>query len=254
MKSMNFDEAIAVAEGIYWVGFADEQAHLHCNPYLLVDGSGKDAEAVLFDPGSLTDFPKVMRKVLEVVDPAAISLIIAQHQDPDVCSNIPVVEDIIGRKDLQVAAHTNSIRLIRHYGIQSAFYPVEQRDFAYTLKSGRRLEFMFTPYLHSPGAIVTYDTQSRSIFTSDIFGAVSDQWGLKASSDAFLPRMDSFHQAYMPSNQVLTHALTRMQKRWQIDRILPQHGSVIEGAMVGRAFEHLMALPCGIDLEEHPEA
>lgn len=250
MSRANFDDAIAVADDIYWVGFADEQAHLHCNPYLLVDHSGSEAEAVLFDPGSLTDFPKVMRKVLEVVDPAAISLIVAHHQDPDVCSNIPVVEDIVGRKDLQVAAHTNSIRLIRHYGIQSPFYAVEQHDFAYTMKSGRQLEFMFTPYLHSPGAIVTFDTASRSLFTSDIFGAVSDHWDLKAGDDTFLTRMDSFHQAYMPSNRVLRHALGRMQERWSIARILPQHGSVIEGAMVARAFTHLMALPCGIDLQE----
>ncbi|TLS67282.1 hypothetical protein FE236_06705 [Mariprofundus erugo] len=248
MQSGQFEEAIRVADDIYWVGFSDEQAHLHCNPYLLIDGTGDELEAVLFDPGSLTDFPKVMRKVLELVNPARISLIVAHHQDPDVCSNIPVVEDIIGRNDLKVAAHTNSIRLIRHYGIQSAFYAVEDHDYAIRLKSGRVLEFMFTPYLHSPGAIVTYDTKTRSLFTSDIFGAVSGNWDLFARDDSFLPRMDSFHQLYMPSNRVLNHSLCRMQKRWQIDRILPQHGSVIEGALVPRAFEHLKALPCGVDL------
>jgi len=247
---MNLEEAISVTDDIYWVGFSDEKAHLHCNPYLLIDGSGRDTEAVLFDPGSLTDFPKIMRKVLEVIDPAKISLIVAQHQDPDVCSNIPVVEDIIGRKDLQVAAHTNSIRLIRHYGIQSSFYPVEEHDYAITLNSGRVLEFMFTPYLHSPGAIVTYDTQSKSLFTSDIFGAVSGSWSLLATDDSFLARMDVWHQTYMPSNRVLKPALERMQSRWQIDRILPQHGSVIEGAWVERAFEHLKGLACGIDLDE----
>jgi len=247
---MNLEDAINVAKDIYWVGFSDEKAHLRCNPYLLVDGSGADIEAVLFDPGSLTDFPKVMRKVMEVINPTAISLIIAQHQDPDVCSNIPVVEDIIGRNDLQVAAHTNSIRLIRHYGIQSAFYPVEENGYSITLKSGRVLEFMFTPYLHSPGAIVTYDTKSKSLFTSDIFGAVSEDWDLIAKDDACLARMDVWHQTYMPSNQVLKHALERMQQRWQIERILPQHGSVIEGDLVVPAFEHLKALACGIDLDD----
>jgi len=246
---MDFHDAIKVAENIYWVGYADEKTHLHCNPYLLLDGNKENIEAVLVDPGSLTDFPKMMRKVLEVVNPANISLIVAQHQDPDVCSNIPVVEDIIGRKDLRVAAHTNSIRLIRHYGIQSSFYPVEQHDYAITLNSGRVLEFMFTPYLHSPGAIVTYDTQTKSLFTSDIFGAVSECWNLLATDESFLARMDSWHQLYMPSNRVLRHGLERMQSRWQIDRILPQHGSVIEGKMVEKAFEHLKGLACGIDLD-----
>ena len=67
MEKSDFEDAIKVADDIYWVGFSDEKAHLHCNPYLLIDGDGKDTEAVLLDPGSLTDFPKVMRKVLELV-------------------------------------------------------------------------------------------------------------------------------------------------------------------------------------------
>ena len=249
-NELNIEEAIKVTNDIYWVGFSDKKAHLHCNPYLLVDGSGRDVEAVLFDPGSLTDFPKIMRKVLETVDPAKISVIVAHHQDPDVCSNIPVVEDIIGRSDLRIAAHTNSIRLIRHYGIQSSFFAVEEHEYSLTLNSGRVLEFMFTPYLHSPGAIVSYDTQTKSLFTSDIFGAVSDQWSLLATDASYLQRMELWHQTYMPSNQVLKHALERMQSHWQIDRILPQHGSVIEGDMVAPAFEHLKGLACGIDLDE----
>jgi len=249
MEKSDFEDAIKVADDIYWVGFSDEKAHLHCNPYLLIDGEGKGAEAVLLDPGSLTDFPKVMRKVLELVNPAKISLLVAQHQDPDVCSNIPVVEDIIDRADLRVAAHTNSIRLIRHYGIQSAFYAVEEHDYAITLNSGRVLEFMFTPYCHSPGAIVTYDTKTKSLFTSDMFGAVSGDWSLFVNDESCFARMDSFHQLYMPSNQVLRHSLERMQSRWEIARILPQHGSVIEGDLVARAFEYLKELPCGIDLD-----
>ncbi len=250
MDSIDFDDAVRVVEDIYWIGYANERSQLHCNPYLLIDGYGKDTEAVLFDPGSLTDFPKVMRKVLEVVDPSNISLIVAQHQDPDICSNIPVVEDIIGCKDLRVAAHTHSIRLIRHYGIQSAFYAVENHDYAITLKSGRVLEFMSTPYLHSPGAIVSYDTKTKSLFTSDIFGTTSEHWNSLLADDSFLARMDVWHQTCMPSNRVLKYSLERIQRRWQIDRVLPQHGPVIEGSRVGQAFEHLKGLACGIDLDE----
>lgn len=250
-RHMGAEEAVCITDDLYWVGFADEKSHLHCNPYLLVDASGNDIEAVLFDPGSLTDFPKIMRKVLEVIDPAKISVIVAHHQDPDVCSNIPVVEDLIGRSDLRVAAHGNSIRLIRHYGIQSLLYAVEEHDYALTLNSGRVLEFMFTPYLHSPGAIVSYDGQTKSLFTSDIFGAVSEQWSLVATDASFLSRMDGWHQTYMPSNRVLKHALERIEQRWDIERILPQHGSVIGADMVAQAFGHLKGLACGIDLDEH---
>jgi flavorubredoxin len=87
-----------------------------------------------------------------------------------------VVEDVINRNDLKIVAHSNCIRLIRHLGLRSEFYAVDEHDYALTLKSGRRLEFLFTPYLHSPGAIVTYDIATRSLFTSDIFAAISQDW------------------------------------------------------------------------------
>jgi flavorubredoxin len=116
------------------------------------------------------------------------------------------------------------------------------------LKSGRVLEFIHTPYLHSPGAIVTYDTKSRSLFTSDLFGGMSNNWSLFAE-DGYLDAIDAFHQVYMPSNQVLRSGLERLEKL-DIQRILPQHGSVIENERISEAFAHLKELKCGVDLME----
>lgn len=237
-----YQNAVAVTRDIHWVGFYDEAANLHCNPYLLVD----EGEAVFIDPGSIPHFPMVMRKVIDLVNPQAISLVVAQHQDPDVCGNLAVVEDVVDRGDLRIAAHTNTIRLIRHLGVRSAFHPVDQEGFRLVLQSGRVLEFLFTPYLHSPGAICTYDTRTRSLFSSDLFGALSDHWSLFAKGD-FLAPMDAFHQVYMPANQVLRPVMERLAGM-RIDRILPQHGSILEGDQVDRAIAHLKELPCGMDL------
>ena len=68
-----------VADGVYWVGFADRKAGFSNNPYLLVGGD----EAILIDPGSVLHYHVVAKKVLEVVRPEQIATIIVQHQDPD---------------------------------------------------------------------------------------------------------------------------------------------------------------------------
>ena len=47
MKKLDDTKAIEVADNIWWVGFADNEAGFSNNPYLLVD----EDEAVLFDPG-----------------------------------------------------------------------------------------------------------------------------------------------------------------------------------------------------------
>lgn len=241
-KAYNYDDPIAITEDIYWIGFCDHEANMHCNPYLLIDGD----EAVLFDPGSVPEFPIIMRKIIDLINPEKISLIVAAHQDPDVCANLPIVEDLIGRKDLLVAGHTNTIRLIQHLGLASRLYAVDQHDFRYTLKSGRVLTFHPTLYLHAPGAITTYDTKSKSLFSSDLFGAVDDHWSLFDNAK-FPHDMDSFHRDYMPCNDVLRFGLKDIEQL-DIARILPQHGSVIEGDKVQQAFEHLKNLRCGIDL------
>ncbi len=241
---IDYDSPVAVTRDIHWVGFYDEAAHLHCNPYLLID----DEDIVLVDPGSIPHFPVVMRKVMELVNPEDITHVVVQHQDPDVCGNLAVVEDVINRNDLQIVTHTSTARLIRHLGLRSAFYLVDEHDYRLELKSGRELRFLFTPYLHSPGAIVTYDVRSRSLFTSDIFAAISKDWSLFAEGD-FLSPMDPFHQHYMPSNRILKHCMERFEKL-DLERVLPQHGSILEGGDIARAIEHLKALPCGIDLME----
>lgn len=243
MRNIDYSNNVAITREIYWVGFYDEEAHLHCNPYLLID----EQDVVLFDPGSIPHFPIVMRKVIDLVNPADISLIVACHQDPDVCGNIAVLEDVINRPDLKIAAHTNCIRLIRHYGIKSEFYAVDENEYRITLKSGRVLDFLFTPYLHSPGAIVTYDRASKSLFSGDIFGAVSKQWSLFAQNNDMQP-IETFHQLYMPSNRLLRQGMEKIE-RFDMERILPQHGSILEGERIHRTINHLKTLPCGIDLE-----
>ena len=244
MKNMDFDEAIAVTRDIHWVGFFDKEANLHCNPYLLID----DSDVILFDPGSIPHFPVVMRKIIDLVNPSEITHLIVSHQDPDVCGNLAVLEDVIGRPDLKIVAHTNTIRLVRHYGVRSDFYAVEKNEYKLSLTSGRELQFLFTPYLHSPGAIVTYDTRTRSLFSSDIFGAISADWSL-FKNDNFLEPMRIWHQTYMPSNRILANCMKRLSQL-DIDRILPQHGSILEQHQVKQAIQFLAELPCGLDLQE----
>lgn len=242
MRAIDYDNNVAITREIYWVGYFDAEAHLHCNPYLLID----EKDVVLFDPGSIPHFPIVMRKVIDLVNPADISLVVASHQDPDVCGNLAVLEDVIGRPDLKIAAHSKTIRLIRHFGVNSKFYAVDENDYQFTLSSGRVLDFLYTPYLHSPGAIVTLDRQSRSLFSGDIFGAVSHDWSLFSKGD-YLTALDTFHQLYMPSNELLKRGMEQFENL-EIDRILPQHGSVLEGGQIKSTIDHLKSLSCGIDL------
>ncbi|MBU0630393.1 MAG: MBL fold metallo-hydrolase [Candidatus Margulisbacteria bacterium] len=243
MTGTNYDylEPIKVFDGVYWIGFYDEKADFHCNPYLMIDGE----EAVLFDPGSAIHYPKVASKIFSLIDPAQISYIVLHHQDPDLCGSVPLLEDVIPNNKLKLVTHSRAGLLIRYYGVKNEFYFVDKNDFSLTLKSGRKLKFMTTPFCHFPAAIVTYDEKEKLLFSSDIFGAISREWTLFAA-DGHEKQMRPFHEGYMASQKHISAVMDNIA-RLELSMILPQHGSIIKGEMIPRYIEFLKNLKCGID-------
>ena len=108
--------------------------------------------------------------------------------------------------------------------------------------SGRVLRFVPTPYLHFPGSIATYDADSRTLFSSDLFGAFSFEWTLYAEDD-YMERMKTFHEHYMPSNDILRPVM-ELLLQMDIALIAPQHGSVITHN-VTEYIKALRDLECG---------
>lgn len=229
-----------IAPGIYWVGGSSQDGGLHCNPYLLVDGE----EAVLIDPGSVLDFADVYANVCSIVPLEKIKYVILHHQDPDFCASVPLFE-AQGTK-FTIATHWRTQTLVKYYGIKSDYYIVNEHDFRLKLASGRILSFIQTPYLHFPGAIATYDNTSKTLFSSDLFGAFSHQWSLYAD-DNYSERMKTFHEHYMPSNEILRPVM-EVLLGLDIARIAPQHGSVIKHKITEH-IKTLRDLECGFMLE-----
>jgi len=240
-KELNYDEYVEISEGVYWVGFADESAGFHCNPYLVVDGN----EAVLIDSGSRSDFGTIMLKIMRTgTDPRSITRLIYQHYDPDLCGNIPHMESLINSRDLKILSHSENNIFINYYSTRSEKECIEDLDYTYTFTSGRQLKFICTPYSHSAGSFVTYDTKTKVLFSSDLFGSYDANWNLY--SDIVPECLDctpdnvcnitgkscqiigiwDFHKRVMTSTKALQYALKQIESL-DISIIAPQHGSLL---------------------------
>lgn len=233
---MSHSRVAEIARDIYWVGGAGQDGGLHCNPYLLVDGE----EAVLIDPGSVLDFEYVYENVCAIVPLEQIKYCILHHQDPDFCAAVPLFEKKGAR--FQIVTHWRTQTLVKYYGVASPYYIVNEHDNRLTLQSGRKLEFVSTPYLHFPGAITTYDHNSKTLFSSDLFGAFSYQWSLYAGDD-YIDKMQAFHEHYMPSNDILRPVM-EVFLNMDIALIAPQHGSIIKED-IKKHIRALRDLECG---------
>ena len=239
-NKLDYSDYVEIANGIFWVGYADKKAGLHCNPYLIVE----DDEAVLIDSGSRDDFSTVMLKILRTgTNPKNIKRLIYQHYDPDLCGNIPHMEEIIGNDDLKIISHSENNIFINYYSTHSMKQCIEELGYVYQFKSGRKLEFICTPYAHSTGSFVTYDTKTKTLFSSDLFGSYDLDWELYSrilelcgdcdqqsvcavtGKPCIINNIYDYHKRVIPSTKSLHNAINHIEKL-DISMIAPQHGRV----------------------------
>ncbi len=233
-------EATALGGGYYWVGDSLLTEDLNCNPYLLVEGG----QGVLFDPGSALDAEDIMTSAASVLPLDKIKYVVLHHQDPDLAAALPFMEK--AGMEFTIITHWRTWSLLRFYGISSPAYLVDEHAYSLRLESGRTLQFIPTPYLHFPGAIATYDRQTKYLLSSDLFGAFSRRWSLYAD-DGYMEEMKRFHEHYMPSNEVLRPTMDLISCL-ELDAILPQHGSIIK-QNIPSYIDALKNLECGLALE-----
>lgn len=228
-----------LGDGIHWIG-VDTQDAFRCNPYLILDGE----DAVVIDPGGLLTARGVVARIGELVDPKRIKFIVAHHQDPDVISGVNYLRGLVAT-ECKIVCHSRMSVLIKHLGSGFPFLEVDKSRWQLVFGRGRKLTFAHTPYLHSPGAIVTYDAHSQTVFTSDLFGGITEKWKLEAGPD-YLEQIMAFHVDYMPSVDILTTGIENIKALGPIRRIAPQHGCIIEGSDVERLMKSVSQLQVGM--------
>jgi len=246
---MDYTKPVEIAPDIYWIGYVIPDDPFQCHVYLIKNGS----ESILIDPGSMITFPVVLDKLTSIVHIRDIKYIIMHHQDPDIVGCYSTFEKILPKGERYIVTHWRTEMLLKHYMWETPFYLIDQHN--WKLKAGKReLEFVFTPYAHFPGAFCTYDKKTGILFSSDLFGGLTEEFSLFAKSvDDYFEAAKPFHKHYMPSSEVLHHALKQVQKKHP-SMIAPQHGSIIKKEFIDPLIEKLMDLECGLYLLDDYES
>jgi len=225
MNNLDLTKPVEIAENVFWVGSYIKDDIFQCHPYLIREGK----ESVLIDPGSLITFEETLRKIKYLINLENIKYIICHHQDPDLAASLPEIEKVFPERERYIVTHWRTYFLLKHYNLLTPFYLVDQHEFKLELESGRKLQFLFTPYMHYPGNIVTYDSETKVLFSSDIFGGwVEKNWSLFAEKEEYIKSIRAFHEIYMPCKEVVIYSIERL-KKLDIEIIAPQHGSIIVG-------------------------
>ncbi len=239
---MNIKEPIEIAKDVYWVGHNIPDDPFQCHVYLIKNGK----DSVLIDPGSKLTYKETRRKIKQLMDINDIKYFICHHQDPDIVGCMQDIFYEVGTKDKYIITHWRIWALLKHYDWNVPLYEIEEN--ACKLKIGEKtLQFISTPYLHSPGAFCTFDEQTQTLFSSDLFGGFTKEFELFAkSANDYFEKMKPFHEHYMPSSAILNHGLDRIEEVEPINLIAPQHGSIIKKEFIKPVIEQLRKLKCGL--------
>ncbi|MCD6172916.1 MAG: MBL fold metallo-hydrolase [Sulfurimonas sp.] len=240
----DFNHPVEIAKNIYWIGMYLENDPFQCHPYFIENGD----ESILIDPGSMLEFDETVRKVKLISDFKSIKYIILHHQDPDLCAAVPEIEKLINRDDLLIVTHSRMSLLIKHYLVTSDYYEIDKNDNQLITSNGFKLEFSTTPYCHSPGAFVSYEPKTKTLFSGDIFGGLEESWEFYAD-ETYFSKAKKFHEEYMPSKDIFNYALNKIEKL-DIDLIAPQHGSIIQKKYIKNLIKDMKNLDCGLYIED----
>ena len=243
-RTIDYKEYVSIAPNIYWVGMYLANDPFQCHPYFIENGD----ESILIDPGSMIEFDETIRKVKSLCNLKSIKYIVLHHQDPDLCAAVPEIEKLINRDDLLIVTHSRMSVLIKHYLIKSDYYEIDKNNNTLITSNGFRLDFHTTPYCHSPGAFVSYEPKSKTLFSGDIFGGIEESWEFYAD-ETYFDKAKQFHQEYMPSKDIFNYALKKIENL-DINLIAPQHGSIIEKRYIHNLIQDMKNLDCGLYIDD----
>ena len=165
-------KAVKITDDVYWVGGIDWNLR-NFHGYLTQRGTTYNAYLVIDEKITLIDTVKhyladeMLQRISDVVDPAKIEVVIANHVEMDHSGSLPVIKKCA--PDAQIVCSPKGAEgLAAHYGKAWDFQPVKSGD---TLSVGRRIfNFVTTPMVHWPDNMVTYSGEDKLLFSNDAFG------------------------------------------------------------------------------------
>lgn len=222
--------ATQVAPDIYWVGVVDwNERNFHgyttdlgstYNAYLIVD-----EKTVLIDTCKTGFTDEMLERISQVVDPASIDIIIANHVEQDHSGGLPVMHEIAPNATIYASDPQGVKGMTAHYG-DLGYVGVKTGD---TINIGKReLVIQQMTMVHWPDNMGVYSPYDKILFSNDAFGqhlASSGRFDDEVGSEAFRQAQKYYANIVMPYNRQVSKVLEAVAPL-DIEIIAPAHGVI----------------------------
>lgn len=215
------------------------------NQYMVLS----EGKAILLDPGGIELFAPMLAAVLQHAPIDSITDIFASHQDPDIISSLGLWDKAIPNGRLHAPWLWEGF--IRHFGMENISYRALPDEGDLIEVGVAKLQAVPAHYLHSSGNFHIYDPESKVLMSGDI-GAALEPIDAPLYVDDFeshIPKMEKFHQRWMPSNRAKNDWIKRVREL-DIEIMAPQHGRLFTGDNIPKFLDWLEALEVGVAIAE----
>ncbi len=227
--------ATRVAENVFWVGAVDwDVRDFHGHTYTTHRGTTYNAYLIVDDKVALVDTvmpglqDEMFRHIAEIIDPARIDYLIANHGELDHSGALPEV--LARAPGATLVSSKRSVDSLGKYFRDG--WKWQQVGSGDTLSLGSTtLAFLEAPMLHWPDSMFTYIPEHRLLLPNDAFGQHF------ASAQRFTDEVDQtvlwdearkyFGNILTPFSSLILRKVEEVQKLGlQIDTIAPSHGLI----------------------------
>jgi anaerobic nitric oxide reductase flavorubredoxin len=227
--------AVEIKKGIYWVGVVDWAVRsFHGHTYSTPRGTTYNAYLIVDDKIALVDTvlgafrAEMISKIREIVDPAKIDYVIANHVETDHSGALPELiklcpqAKVFGTQKCQEGLYKN-------YYCDLNFQVVKTGD---VLKLGKKnLTFIEAPMIHWPDSMFTYCPEEELLLPNDAFGqhyATSQRFNDQVDNCQLLDEAQKYYANILwPLGSVISRKIEEVLKlNLPISMIAPSHGVI----------------------------
>ena len=166
---------IEIKPDIYWIGVNDRTTDLFeglwpitqegvtYNTYLI-----DDEKKAIIDLTKAFKTDEFFGQIDQIIDIAQLDYVVVNHMEPDHSGVLHTLRRIAPQATILGSEKTRAM-LESFYGITEGVEVVQDGD---TLSLGKHtLKFVYTPFVHWPETMMTYEVSEQTLFSCDAFGS-----------------------------------------------------------------------------------
>jgi len=162
-----------ITKDIYYVGVNDRQKHKFENMIPLPNGVSYNAYLIVDEKTALVDTVDIafgdifIDKIQAQLQGKRLDYLIINHMEPDHSGSIRLIRKYY--PEMKIVGNSKTLSMVEgFYGVDDNLLEIKDEQI---LSLGKhQLQFFFTPMVHWPETMMTFETTEKILFSGDAFG------------------------------------------------------------------------------------